>query len=402
MKKYKVLWFDDKFEEYENDKDHAFQQGIELVGFGNAKEGLEELKANYNLYDAVIVDGLFYNNAEQGGDPAATAFGEVAKYLGWLKNQEIILPWFIYSGQTSFIKDKSDLIEVLKDKDFADGKVFDKNNINDFALLCNYLVTAANSIGDTIIRNQYRDVFEVCTSNYIGEIAGRDLFLGLKNIDKIDVDQNFNIVRKIVEDLFMAFNKFQLLPSDFVNPNVALNPSSIFLSGREQNERSDSKFKKFILNQENHLPIIISNNLRNILSITQAGSHRSDIDIHVESLKTPYLFKSVLYQLFDVLIWFKNFVDDSPKKNNWSLKKKEAESNGLESLFSTGKVIQLSPIKGFAFFKPDNGSDNVFIPPHLVSEYGLKENMEIKAEQEEYIDNRTQENKTRIKNIKII
>ena len=75
--------------------------------------------------------------------------------------------------------------------------------------------------------------------------------------------------------------------------------------------------------EETHLPKQIASMLWNILNITQNGSHRSDIDQHVKSINTPYLTKSVLYQLFDILIWFKQHIDSNPKTENWKKNEKK-------------------------------------------------------------------------------
>ena len=56
--------------------------------------------------------------------------------------------------------------------------------------------------------------------------------------DESNIGNHFNDIRKIAEDLFSAFNKFNLLPPEFVNPNIALNQSSIFLAGQEQHEKT--------------------------------------------------------------------------------------------------------------------------------------------------------------------
>ena len=128
MSKYKVLWFDDEHETLEEDKEIALLKGIKLIGFKNAIDGIKELKNNYQYYDAVLVDGLFYKTSEHTGDNVSgEAFGEVAKVLGSLKDRGIIMPWFIYSGQKSFVKEKNELVNVLGDKAYANGKIFDKN-----------------------------------------------------------------------------------------------------------------------------------------------------------------------------------------------------------------------------------------------------------------------------------
>ena len=63
-------------------------------------------------------------------------------------------------------------------------------------------------------------------------------------------------------------------------------------------------------------------------------------------------------------------------------------------------VINLNLAKGFAFFKPYSGNENVFIPPHLVTDNNLKDGMSVWVEIEEYLNNRTGETKTRVKRIK--
>ena len=66
---------------------------------------------------------------------------------------------------------------------------------------------------------------DVCTEKYIRELAGQDILNLLKVNDEINIDNHFNAIRKVVEDLFISFNKFNLLPSEFVTPAVALNES---------------------------------------------------------------------------------------------------------------------------------------------------------------------------------
>ncbi|HMU77653.1 MAG TPA: hypothetical protein PKA86_07490, partial [Bacteroidia bacterium] len=66
-----------------------------------------------------------------------------------------------------------------------------------------------------------------------------------------------------------------------------------------------------------------------------------------------------------------------------------------------GKVININSQNGFAFFKPDAIGDNIFIPPHLVTNHSLTEGMPVQVEVEEYTDNRTNELKNRVKRIEM-
>lgn len=259
---------------------------------------------------------------------------------------------------------------------------------------------AAAAQEDTQIRQNYKRVFDVCTEKYIGELAGQDILKLLKDNDEISIDNHFNSIRKVIEDLFIAFNKFDLIPAEFVTPNVALNESSRFLVGKSS-DGSLSIEKGYQHLEDTHLPKQIAYYFRAIVPVTQAGSHRSDIDIHVKTIKTPFLFKSILYQLLDVLVWFKMYVDTKPKTGNWLKAQTITEANVPKPELNHGKVININTQKGFAFFKPDVVGENIFIPPHLVTNHNLNDGMSVHVEIEEYNDNRNNDLKIRVKRVEI-
>src|SRR5690606_18511468 len=111
----------------------------------------------------------------------------------------------------------------------------------------------------------------------IGELAGQDILNLLKINDETNIDNHLNTIRKLVEDLFIAFNKFNLLPGEFVTPRVALNESCKFLTGKGYDGSHFSE-KGYQHLEETHLPKQIALYLRSVLAVTQAGSHRSEID----------------------------------------------------------------------------------------------------------------------------
>mgnify|MGYP002841024280 FL=1 len=123
--------------------------------------------------------------------------------------------------------------------------------------------------------------------------------------------------------------------------------------------------------EDTHIPMQISTMLWNILNTTQDGSHRSTIDRHVKTLNTSYLMQSVLYQLLDVIVWFKIHIDSNPKTENWT--NANVTEIVTQSNNKKGEVINFNIYKGFAFLKPEDGTDNIFIPPHLITNNGLKE-----------------------------
>lgn len=388
---YNILWIDDEHESLNATKGRAKRNGIHLFPYKSLNGGLSELERNYPFYDGVLLDAKFFEFEDDEANTEDTINVHKAKdrMLQLPKKFEI----FILTGQA----------EAYEDQTFrkAFSNVYEKGKDDDINRLFEDIKKAAQSQKDTQVRHTYKRVFEVCTERYLGEYAGQDLLKLLKVDDESNLEDNFTSIRKIVEDIFNAFYKFNLIPQEFVKPSVALNESSKFLSGKGR-DGNFSIEKGYQHLKETHLPPQISNYLRNILAVVQPGSHRSVIDEHVRKVGTPYLFKSILFQLMDVLVWFKMYVDSQPKAGNWI--KVETEIKGVDDNSQDlipGKVININAQKGFAFFKPDSGDSNTFIPAHLVEANRLQELMCLKVEIEEYTDNRTGEIKTRVRRLEV-
>lgn len=388
---YNILWIDDEHEQLAGTKGRAKRNGINLMPFKSFDGGISELERNYPNYDGVLLDAKFFENEtdEAGSEDTFASFRAKDRILQLPKKFEI----FVLTGQA----------EAYENKTFkkAFTKVYEKGKDEDINRLFNDIKEAAKNQIDTQIRHSYKRVFDVCTERYIGELAGQDLLSLLKVTDETSIDVDLNSIRKIVEDLIIAFHNYDLLPIEFVSPAVSLNESSRFLAGKAADGTVFIE-KGFQHLEGTHLPQPVANYLRSILSTTQAGSHRSSVDKHVKSVRTPYLFKSVLFQLLDVLVWFKMYVDGSPKTENWYRSEPDVSPVAPSPAeLIPGTVINFVPEKGFAFFQPDAGGGNTFIPPRLVSSWGLVDGQPINVEIEDYIDNRSGETKARVKRIKL-
>lgn len=386
--RYKVLWIDDEHEELSGFKFQAKREGIDLVAFKSLNGGINEIQKNCEFYDGVLLDAKFYKDEDdkQGTEDTDNVHRAKEELLQLKKKFEI----FIFTGQAEVYNNTS------FNKSFL--KVYKKGNIKDNERLFKDIKEAASKQVDTQLRHTYKRVFDVCSEKYIGADAGKDI-LSLLKVESNSLN-DFNTIRKIIEDIFKAFNKFKLLPTEFVKPTVALNPSSVFLSGNDQNTKTNPIYKKYKNKEETYIHPQIAYFIKNILYVVQNASHRSEIDEYVHEMRTPFLFKSVLFELFDVLIWFKEFVDSNPKTENWEIIESNENLNGNETLIK-GIVINKNS-KGFAFFKPEGLDENIFIPPQLVEENSLQNGMEIKIEIEEYLDKNSGEIKKRAKGIKII
>jgi cold shock CspA family protein len=377
MKRYDILWIDDQFDVQEAFLESAYLNGIDIVPYRVSKEGMSELENNLYKYDGVILDAKVYNESED----------EVAKLTGLtssiyrikqLSNQRVV-PYFIFTGQPDVI-DSAAFSEMV-------GEVYVYKKTIDNAKLFADIKTNANKQEATQLKHKYSKVFEVCTDKYIGDYAAQDFFTILSNIDNEDLNHHFNTIRKVIEDIFNCLHKYELLPREFVLPSVSLSESSKFLSGQTQ--------KDYLLHADSKLPKVISDSLRNILEVTQPASHRTKIDEHLDTVNTTYLVRGCIYQLLDVTIWVKTHIDSKPIQNNWTKIQASKAIGGENTALFEGEVINLNINKGFAFFRPNDGTENIFIPPHLVELHALKNGMTISIAKESYIDSRTNNTQTR-------
>lgn len=219
---YNILWIDDEHETLTGTKGRAKRNGINLIAFKSLNNGMDELERNYPFYDGVLLDAKFFENEDdvKGTEDTYNVHRAKERLLQLKKKFKV----FVLTGQA----------EAYEDNTFkkAFTKVYKKGSDEEIDRLFSDIKVAAATQEDTQIRHSYKRVFDVCTERYIGELASQDILNLLKVNDETNIDHHFNTIRKVVEDLFIAFNKFNLLPAEFVTPGVALNESSKFLAGK--------------------------------------------------------------------------------------------------------------------------------------------------------------------------
>ncbi len=303
-KRYKVLWLDDEYnrEELDHIPRKAKKAGIDLIGFSSATEGVEELERRHAQYDAVILDGLFFEEEGSSGDAVDEAALIAVKnaLVALTARTGEVLPEFVLSGQPSILSESNSVLRVHKVP-----RVYDKNNDADFDALWADIKTAADNCLDTQIRHRYQRVFDVCTERYIGATAASELLSILRRENDEgfvqDASTQINAIRKIVEDLFRACHREGLVPDAFVQGSLKLNETCRFLGGMPQ---LGFQVRNGIV------PRTVADLLDSTLTIAQPASHRLHVDEHVRLVHSPYLLYATVYMLLDVLLWFKIFVDE--------------------------------------------------------------------------------------------
>jgi len=294
-----VFWIDDQHEEQAmlSFKVQAEQYGIILHPYASAEEGLPMLEERLHLYDAVLFDALFFERKDQvSGTEEVDGLSTAIAKVNQLKHRKAFTP-FILTGQPRLDGDKTFKATF--------GVFYRKGDPKDVQRLFKDIRAAAEAMTDTQIRHRHQRVFDVCTPEYIGQTAGRELLgiLRRENDDTFieDAATHINSIRKIMEDLFRACHRVGLLPDTFVHGTIALNETGRFLSGIP--ERAYQV-------QNGIVPKMVGELIENILSVAQPASHRLHVDEHMARVRSPYLLYSTTYMLLDVLLWFKNFADE--------------------------------------------------------------------------------------------
>ena len=353
---YRVLWIDDEYQTQKDFIGFAEQEGIDIIPFESHEEGMKELNKRMNSYHAVILDAKV---KEGKNDKVANLKGLKASRDQLIEiNKDLYLPFFIFTGQPDYID--SGLFRE------SYGDFFIKGKDND--LLLQSIKEAVEKKEEYFIKKKYKRSFDVCTDQYIGQNVENMLFIALRQIEVQDTyDQTkdlFTGLRKIVETLFKRLNELGLLPNEIYNSKGWINQSSYFLSGTHQKFR----IKSDLIHPTTAFLI------KNVLQITQDASHenpeklRLRVSQYIGDTPMSYLYNSVVFQLLDIIIWFKMFVDENPdKEKNMTLWEESSSEDWI-----MGSVIRIAD-NGYGTFMPASGGATLSIIPAKVKESDLNE-----------------------------
>ena len=180
---------------------------------------------------------------------------------------------------------------------------------------------AAEGQLDFQIRNEYKRVFEIGNDKYLGSKIYEPIINLLKQIKSTNdfepTKDNLLPLRKIIENSFDRLFELGIIPEEIYN--AGLNPTVKFLCNNKNNS-GYTVVKDFMHPSMAYF-------FDNLVFITQDSQHDKKglklyVDEYISNIKSPYLFKSLVFQVLDYLIWLKQFIDENPNpevnKNLWS------------------------------------------------------------------------------------
>ena len=359
----KVLWLEDEIDKIEAFLDRLYMVGITVTHSSTANNFIVELNNILDVYDAVILDVMGVVN-DLNENPTSMAFSKAYDTVLSLKHKKNI-PFFVLSAQLT--KNENQGLKQY----IGDAHIYIKSK--DEERLIEDIKRAVVEQPDFILRYKYADVLSVFNENQIG-IKNYDRIFNL--IKWVESSQNIEgsedqltSIRKIIEAIFHALSKQGLVPSDIIDTQGWLNGTSHFISNRHNDYKQ--------VNNYIHPTAALS--LHRLLWIGQDGAHSEGdlklrVDEYIQENESGYLFKSCIFLLFDILIWYKNLCQRFPdiEKNKTMWLKSKADD------WIIGTIIKIQN-NGYGTFKPDSNTNTIGILPKIMIDNSFKENDKIKV-----------------------
>lgn len=364
---YNILWIDDEHEDYIPFKGQAKRNNISLIPFKSLNAGMDELKKNYSFYDGVLLDAkILEHEYDEPGTEDIKYVHRAKEQLDQLSEKKKF-EVFVLTGQA----------EAFGNKTFRDMylKVYEKGVDDDITQLFSDLKDAASNLDDYQLKHQYNNILKICDDKYIGKNQFERVFSLIKDIDnKYGIEKTGDLltpIRKIIEVLFCRLGELGIIPNEILDANGWINGSSRFLADKDDN----------YIHLSNFIHPLLSENIHRILKITQDASHgegelKYRVDEYLQNNSCDFLYKSTVYLLFDILMWFKDFIDNNPDvdENRKLWKKKVIE----EKDWILGCVIRIDE-NNWGIFQPINTTDEITIHWKMVVDKELEKGDYIKV-----------------------
>ncbi len=298
---------------------------------------------------------------------------EARRDLDQWKGANIHIPYVINTG-----------FDEGATKQRRDERRYLKGNEKELYAELKVLVDRSN---EQALRDRFSDVFAVLKAPYL-EPAADPLFMNallfVERGDKSGSDRLLmNPLRQVIEHLFYAVHRQGMLPDILVTPRINQRLSALYLRGDRVLHPSKSSPTVALRCDRKPMPRIIADALDNILRVSSESSHADETiegtnyaldnrEALLEHGVTPYLLSTIVFQLMDVLVWFKRFAEahPNPVANRSWLHEEAVGPDGLHLPEAETKELSRVIVKK-RDDKPFAHAGDAFIKKELIQQYGL-------------------------------
>lgn len=283
MSKYKILWIDDKWDELISIKE-LFElpvNGMEIIPCKYSVDGMDLFEKYLEQWSGVILDAKVLMDKDAKLDQLNGLRYSIEKIHELAHIREV--PYYIFTGQPDLISNGM----------FAEafGRFYEKDCDEEELIID--IKKNADELINTQIVHKYQVVFDTWPEIH------HDLLRILKVLEAEDWTNNslFTDVRKVLSNVFNRCYERGVCTIKHDGSNLA--------------ECSSMMGQRYM---EEIVPVYVQRALHSCTEITNPGSHRTIVDTHVANGSAPYLVRSLIYELLNILYWCKRLPDKSDRE----------------------------------------------------------------------------------------
>lgn len=262
----------------------AYKHGIKVTPVLTYKEGIDMIDNNHLQWCAVILD--IHNQKatrEKPSDDYDEAREQIIRIQTKYGQQEPYI--FVLSGNEKYKECP------IRRPNYCQKNIYDKSG-QDYELLFSDIVKIQSLSKLYACQEEYRDVLTIA-KNFCGEETWQRLLKVLHAITICHVKNNpalFNDMRKILEDIMLFLKKCEYSYFERNEDKISLNKLSVYI-GKDTN-----------------IPEYIQRAFHTLDRVVQDGSHSERVDCDVANSRAPYLLRSCVYELCNIIIWMRSLV----------------------------------------------------------------------------------------------
>ena len=304
---YNVIWADDECATLKQDEliRKVFnEKRIEVLEYVPTSTALRNALETYkDEVDAVVVDGNFSKeDVDYLESDDISGLIHTVSFLE-LYNTKRDIPFFLYTARKILLQD------ICKNRELdyftTTKRLIQKGDIE---LLAEKIVSTVDHIHsiEFMVKKKYKALLNM--AKRVNDDCSENLHQFLLN-EARDVEYNrsismFNDLRGILEQIMDLCKDNNIIPIEVSTLNAFK-----FYWSQYGYKNNNLVYKP----NESIMPKAISHTIGNLIDVTQDGSHkRVDLNLqiseYVTEAQSPFMFRSCLYQVMDVVRWYSELI----------------------------------------------------------------------------------------------
>lgn len=294
-----VLWVDDEAYDEKGEPmplyyavtERGYDVGIFVQAYQNYDEALNALTSEPHRWSAIILD-ICDERAGHGEteDGFSEIYSEIEKFQ--VQNNQLKPYIFVYSGSDRFsTKEQQSIIrkQPYAKRVYLKGSE-DSSELKEMFADIKKIVEKSTNYE---IQQKYRDIFYAVESLEWEKENSEILWKIIVSVENDKSDPSLlNDMRKLLEgEVFESMLDLDVLSSDC----DTINKMSLEIS------------------KISNVPVYVQRALHSLTAITNDGSHgwkKTKTSADIQSGKAPYLLRSCMFELFNVIIWQNNLFSE--------------------------------------------------------------------------------------------